>query len=133
MLKLQKKTEDEIAMKQTDMKQKIETLKLSTINITDPQIKITFNGLLNLVEELYSENGQLTEENQKLKDENNRLKGEQGKPDIKKRNRNGSNSDHSSEKERKENNKDEEKKGRNREAKLPKIKIDREQVCPVDK
>jgi len=118
-------------MNQTDIKKEIEALKLNTAIITNPQTKSIFNGLLNLVEKLYAENEQLKEENQKLKDEVNHLKGEQGKPDIKKRNRN--NSDHSSEEERKDNTKDEEKKGRNREAKLPKVKIDREQVCPVDK
>ena len=118
-------------MKQTDIKKEIEALKLNTAIITEPQTKAMFNGLLNLVEKLYAENEQLKEKNQKLKDEINHLKGEQGKPDIKKRNCN--NSDHSSEKERKENSKGEEKKGRNREAKLPKVKIDREVMCPVDK
>ena len=39
--------------------------------------------LLNLVEELASDNRGLREENQRLRDENNRLKGEQGKPQIK--------------------------------------------------
>ena len=39
--------------------------------------------LLNLVEEVVSENRELREENQRLRDENNRLKGEQGKPKIK--------------------------------------------------
>jgi hypothetical protein len=39
--------------------------------------------LLNLLEELASENARLRQENQMLKDEINRLKGEQGKPEIK--------------------------------------------------
>jgi regulator of replication initiation timing len=39
--------------------------------------------LLNLVEEVVSENRELREENQRLRDENNRLKGEQGKPKVK--------------------------------------------------
>jgi hypothetical protein len=39
--------------------------------------------VLNLVEELVSENRTLREENQRLRDENNRLKGEQGKPSVK--------------------------------------------------
>ena len=42
--------------------------------------------VLNLVEELASENRALREENQRLRDENNRLKGEQGKPDKSKSN-----------------------------------------------
>ena len=39
--------------------------------------------LLNLVEDLASDNRQLRDENQRLRDEINRLKGEQGKPKIK--------------------------------------------------
>jgi len=120
-------------MKSTEIKKELEALKLNIAITTEPQTKTIFNGLLNLTEKLYAENRQLKEVNQKLKDEINHLKGEQGKPDIKKRNRNKENSDHSSEKERKANAKDEEKQGRNREAKLPKIKIDREVLCPVDK
>ena len=41
--------------------------------------------LLNLVEELKSENQELREQNQRLRDEINRLKGERGKPNIKPR------------------------------------------------
>lgn len=57
-------------------------------------------ALLNLVEELKSENQGLREEVQRLRDENNRLKGEQGKPDIKPNKSKGDKKDHSSEKER---------------------------------
>ena len=39
--------------------------------------------LLNLVEDIKSENQKLREQNQRLRDEINRLKGEQGKPNIK--------------------------------------------------
>jgi len=119
-------------MKQTDIKEEINALKLNAAMITDSQTKDIFNSLLNLIERLYSENEQFKEANQVLKDEINRLKGEDGRPDIKKRTRNKGNSDHSSEKERKESGKDEEKKGRKREAKLPKVSIDREMICPVD-
>jgi cell division protein FtsB len=119
-------------MTQTEIQKEIEALKLNTAIITDPQTKDIFNSLLNLIEKLYSENEQYKEANQILKDEINRLKGEDGKPDIKKRNRDQGNSDHSSEKERNERGKDEEKKGRKREAKLPKVTIDREMICPVD-
>ncbi|MFQ5613979.1 MAG: hypothetical protein ACE5H9_17800 [Anaerolineae bacterium] len=55
--------------------------------------------LLNLVEDLKSENDALREEGQKLRDEINRLKGEQGKPDIKP-GKKPPHGDHSSEKER---------------------------------
>jgi regulator of replication initiation timing len=53
--------------------------------------------ILNIVEELKTENTALREENQRLRDENNRLKGEQGKPTIKASKKR---EDHSSEKER---------------------------------
>ena len=104
-------------------------------SIADLKTKTILSGLLNLVETLYSENESLREENQQLKDEINRLKGEQGKPDIKGRHKKDT-SDHSSEKERQVGKGDEEnnnKKRRQREAKLPKVAIDREQVCPIDK
>ena len=70
---------------------------------------------------------QLKEENQKLRDENNRLKGEQGKPDIRPKNKNKSR-DVSSERERKG------KKGnRNRTRKKKEVKIDRTEVCELDR
>ena len=103
--------------------------------------------LLNLVERLAGENAALESERQELRDEINRLKGEQGKPDIKSNKKQGG--DISSEAERKtaeaNANQDEGssdggtvgdaggKKKRQREAKLPKIKIDREKICPLDK
>lgn len=82
--------------------------------------------LLNLVEELKSENDAFREEVQKLRDENNRLKGEQGKPDVKpgKKPQKG---DHSSEKERRRSRKW--RKG----SKVDKVKIDREEVLKVDR
>lgn len=104
-----------------------------TASLSDPKTKDIFNGLLNLIDRLYSENESLREENQQLKDEVNHLKGEQGKPDIK---ANTQPSDDSSEQERKgseESNKDERKKKRQRKPKLAKVKIDREQKCPIDK
>lgn len=99
--------------------------------------------LLNIIERLARENDTLKSNLQNLSDEINRLKGEQGKPDIKANKKKDGNI--SSEAERKEAeanaNKDngesgdhsEGKKKRQREAKLPKIKIDREQICPLDK
>ncbi|MFA7241069.1 MAG: hypothetical protein WC091_13250 [Sulfuricellaceae bacterium] len=99
--------------------------------------------LLNIIERLAGENDTLKIELQKLNDEINRLKGEKGKPDIKANKKKGE--DISSEVERKlaeadaENSNGEAagdadgKKKRRREPKLPNIKIDREQICPLDK
>ena len=99
--------------------------------------------LLNLLERVVAENASLEKELQELRDEINRLKGEQGKPDIKANKKIGA--DISSEAERKEAEakadgdsgdgslKPNEKKERHREPKLKKIKIDREQICPLDK
>jgi len=70
---------------------------------------------------------QLKEEVQRLRDENNRLKGEQGKPDIRPKNKNKSR-DVSSERERKE------KKGNhNRTSKKDQVKVDRTEVCELDR
>jgi hypothetical protein len=85
--------------------------------------------LLNLVEEIVSENRTLREENQRLRDENNRLKGEQGKPKVKpsKRVATASGVDHSSERERRT------RKPRARRAKLEQIQVDREQTLTLDR
>ena len=103
-------------------------------SISDLETKKVLNKLLNLVETIHSENEELKEENQQLKDEVSHLKGEQGKPDIKGK----KNDDISSEQERKANSTDDDtkkgkKKKRKRKPKLPRIKIDREEICPVDK
>ena len=108
-------------------------LHSETASLSDPKTKDIFNGLLNLIDRLYSENESLKEENQQLKDEVNGLKGEQGKPNIK---ANTQQSDHSSEQERKgsdDSNKGAKKKKRQRKPKLANVKIDREQKCPIDK
>jgi len=108
-------------------------LQDETASLPDPKTKSIFNGLLNLIDSLYSENESLREENQQLKDEVNGLKGEQGKPRIK---ANTQPSNHSSEQERKgddDSNNNEEKKKRQRKSKLANIKIDRVQICPIDK
>ncbi len=85
--------------------------------------KAVIERLLNLVESLASENLRLTELIQQQNDEINRLKGEQGKPEF-------------TEKERKKA-EDRKSKGknepRNRNPKQSKIKIDRCDICPVDK
>lgn len=82
--------------------------------------------LLNLVEELKSENQALREEVQTLRDEINRLKGEQGKPEIKANKQKQSKSDHSSEQERRKT-----KRWRKR-RKIERIQIDREEKLVVD-
>jgi hypothetical protein len=108
-------------------------LHTETASLSDPKTKDVFNGLLNLIDRLYSENESLRGENQQLKDEVNDLKGEQGKPTIK---ANTQQSDHSSEQERngsEDLNRGEKKKKRQRKSKLANVKIDREQKCPIDK
>ena len=125
-------------MNRNNIEAAIEALQTDVASLPEPQIKTLVSGLLNLVETLYGENEALREENQQLKDEVNQLKGEQGKPDIKGKGKKES-ADHSSEKERqargnnKADEKNNQKKKRHREAKLPNVSIDREQVCPIDK
>ena len=109
----------------------------------DDSARAILNRLLNLVERLAGENAALESERQALRDEINRLKGEQGKPDIKADKKKAG--DISSEAERKaaEANANQSagsggigaggKKTRRRDAKLPKIRIDREEVCQLDK
>jgi len=107
-------------------------LHTETASLSDPKTKDIFNGLLNLIDKLFSENESLREENQQLKDKVNDLKGEQGKPTIK---ANTQQSDHSSEQERKSSNDSNEgakKKKRQRKPKRANVKIDREQKCPID-
>jgi len=112
----------------------IKVLQNDISSITDVRTKRIVADLLNLVESLYSAHEKLRDENQQLKNEINLLKGEQGKPDIKGKNRKPP-IDHSSEDERKDGNddNDKKKKKRKRKPKLPRIKIDREQLCPIDK
>ena len=85
--------------------------------------------LLNLVEEIVSENRTLRDETQRLRDEINRLKGEQGKPRIKpsKKPRTTSTSDHSSESARRQDKK------RTRRPKVQHIQIDRECKLELDR
>ena len=130
-------------MNRNNIETALEALQTDVAAIPDSKIRTTVSGLLNLVEMLYGENETLRDENQQLKDEINRLKGEKGKPDIKGKGKKESSdhpiirsSDHSSETERQagdENNNNTHKKKRRRTAKLPKVSIDREQICPIDK
>ncbi len=70
-------------MKQEDITKVLESIQPAIGKIDDPNIKGLVSVLLNLIEELASDNARLREEIQILRDENNHLKGEQGKPDIK--------------------------------------------------
>jgi len=83
--------------------------------------------LLNVVEDLQSQNLSLKEEIQRLRDENNRLKGEQGQPKIPKNKDDKKQSDISSEKERKKSS-DWKKSSKN-----DKIHINRTEKLRVDK
>ena len=125
----------------------INAIHQEAAQIDDSVGRSVFKKLLNLIERLAGENAALESERQELRDEINRLKGEQGKPDIKADKK--KTGDISSEAERKaaEANANQEaggsdggtgedagdKKKRQREAKLPKIKIDREKICRLDK
>jgi hypothetical protein len=84
--------------------------------------------VLNLVEELVTENRKQREEIQRLRDENNRLKGEQGKPKVKPRRKppESTPSDHSSEQERRT------PKKRQKRKKVSQIQVDREEKVLVD-
>ena len=121
-------------MNRTEIGTLLETLQLDIELIEAADVKASVVVLLNLVETLAAENEKLREEQQKLKDEINRLKGEQGKPEIKGKNR--KRDDLSSEQERKEASGEQGKRGRGerqRESKREQIKIDRVQVCPVNR
>jgi hypothetical protein len=90
----------------------------------DPQVKETILTLFNMIEELAKENAELRQQIQHLRDEINRLKGEQGKPHIKPNRKNIS-----SEKERKK----PEKTPHKKRPKNPHLKINRTEICELDK
>jgi len=127
-------------MKIQDLQVELNVIGQETAQIDSSVMQSIVKKLLNIIERLAGENGDLKNKLQELHDEIARLKGEQGKPDIKaKKKKDG---DLSSEAERREaeanaNNETVvdagENKKRRREAKLPKIKIDCEQICPLDK
>lgn len=118
-------------MSPAEIKASLNGIDIAVDRIKDADTKAAVLLLLNLTETLASEHAALKEENQRLKDEINRLKGEQGKPDIKPAKR--TDGDISSEKERRDAEGTEEKTTRNRPPKLPEIKIDREEICPVNR
>lgn len=73
----------DVPMPITKIDHLLESLQPDIERIEDPNTRRLVSVLLNLVEEVVSENMKLRQENQALKDEINRLKGEQGKPNIK--------------------------------------------------
>ena len=130
-----------------DLQAEINAIDQETAQLENSDQQSIVKKLLNIIERLASSYNAQESELQKLRDEINRLKGEQGKPNIKANKK--KDGDISSEAERKEaeanakkdiengdgesgENTDKKKK-RQREPKLPKIKIDREQICPLDK
>lgn len=88
----------------------------------DDRVKETVLTLLNTIEKLAQENAALRHQVQHLKDEINRLKGEKGQPTIR------PNKDLSSEKERQKEKKVHKKRHKNRN-----IKINRTEICALDK
>lgn len=104
-------------------------LKHINLSTLKENIKSAFFSLINLIEELSSENRRLKDEIQRLRDENNRLKGEHGKPNIK-ANTPKSN-DISSEKDRSRKKSDN--KNRKKRSKKNDIKIDRTEKCSINK
>jgi len=115
-------------MKRSDMTNLLEKVTDKVNAIVDDEVKDVLKSLLNLVEHLVAENDKLRDENQNLRDENNRLKGEQGKPNIRKQTKD--NKDISSEAERKRAEKKKKKKARK---KKHKIKVNRREVCTIEK
>ena len=118
-------------MKVPDIKAVFENLKIDVDSFGDENIRRAIMLLYNLIEDLSSTIRELQEENQKLRDENNKLKGEQSKPNIGPNKGGGrEQGDISSEAERK----DVDTLSRKpRGSKLDKIKIDRTQICRVDR
>jgi regulator of replication initiation timing len=118
-------------MKVPDIKAVFEKLNIDVNSLGDENIRQAIILLYNLVEDLSSTIRELQEENQRLRDENNRLKGEQPKPNIRPSKGGGREQGNiSSEAERK----DADKPSRNpRGSKIEKIKIDRIEICPVDR
>jgi hypothetical protein len=107
----------------------LESINVQPDEIADPQLAAAFRTLLQLVESLNEGYEQLKAEQQKLRDEVSRLTGEQGQPEIK-ASKKKKRTDISSERERKERAPPAEKKSK---AKKHKIKVDRTEICPVDK
>ena len=135
-------------MKVQDLQAEINAIYQEIVLMESSAAQAIVKKLLNIIERLAGENDTQKIERQELRDEINRLKGEQGKPDVKANKK--KDGDISSEAERKEAeanaNKDaaaghdettedtsDKKKKRNRKPKLTTIKIDREEICYLNK
>ena len=129
-------------MSTREFQSEIIILSQEVADLGSGEASVVITKLLNLLERMAERINAIEAERQQLRDEINRLKGEQGKPEIKASKK--ENRDISSEAERKEAeakaNEDTEerttgtgKKTRKRKPKLPKIKIDREQICSLNK
>ena len=116
-------------MNYTEIKKTVEDLTKEIESVADEKIKAIQKKLLNLFEWVIADNEKLRSENQKLKDEVSRLKGEKGKPSIRKQ----SNTDHSSEKDRKPRGQQKNKDKKKSKKKKHKIKIDRMEICDIDR
>ncbi len=126
-----------------DLQAEIIAIDQKTAHVESVVEQSIVKKLLNIIERLAGENDTLKSNLQNLSDEINRLKGEQGKPDIKANKKKDGNISSEAERKEAEANANKEngesgensegKKKRQREPKLPKIKIDREQICPLDK
>lgn len=94
--------------------------------VQDPAARAILGRLLDLVERQAAEVAALRAENQRLRDENNRLKGEQAKPRLLPGKR--AKRDVSSERERRET-----PKAWRKRAKLPALRIDRVEICRLER
>jgi regulator of replication initiation timing len=118
-------------MKVPDIKAVFEKLNIDVNSLGDENVSRAIVLLYNLIEDLSSTIRELQVENQRLRDENSRLKGEQPKPDIRPNKDGGRGQGNiSSEAERKEADRPSRKP---RESKIGKIKVDRVEICRVDR
>jgi len=118
-------------MKVPDIKSVFEKLNIDVNSLGDENIRQAIVLLYNLIEDLSTTIRELQEENQRLRDENNRLKGEQAKPNIRPNKGGGREQGNiSSEAERKDTDKSIRK---CRGSKIEKIKINRVEICRVDR
>lgn len=117
-----------------ELKRILAELNIRPDEIEDKELAEAVRIVLQLLEQMSAGYEKMRAENQALRDAMNVLKGEQGQPKIKEKKKKGKEpegeGDVSSEKERKSREQGSKKKSK---AKKHKIKIDRTQVCPVDK
>lgn len=117
-------------MNTKDYTERIKELISIIDEVEDNKNKNLLSGLFQIIEEQNAEINELKIKLIAAQNEINRLKGEQGKPDIKPAK--GSGNDYSSESDRKKHENKTEKEKQSK-AKNHKIKIDRTEICKVDK